>query len=191
MRKIDTAKHLVEKFKQYREEERTIYDQFVETSRAHNMSIRVGDTVLYVEDDPGSITMFKSLLEFACHGNSCERMQVVPARSAAEAKRFIESNYLALKCVVLDLNLVEGDGEALLDWIVNVYRKSLPVIVYSGDTSRIDDIRNKYDFVEILVKGSTSDVDLVKAVQAHRGCGEADKCELPTCTNCKRENEEG
>jgi len=179
MRKLDTAKQLVEKFKQYREQERDIYDQFVRSSQKHNMSIRVGDTVLYVEDDPGSITMLKSLLDFACHGHVCKRMRLVPASSAAEAKSFIESNYLALKCVVLDLNLVQGDGEALLDWIVVHYKQALPVVIYSADILRINDIREKYPFVEILVKGSTSTADILNAVQRSQtcDCNDATPCE--------------
>jgi CheY-like chemotaxis protein len=191
MHKIQDAKALMEKCKLIREHEQTLYQEFVNTANAHNMSIRVGDTVLYVEDEVDSVSMLKALLDFACNGHSCETMRVVPTSDVATAKKFIEQNYLALKCVVLDLNLVVGDdSEALLDWIVNRYGNALPVIVYTADTTRIDAVRKKYDFVEILLKGSTSNDELISAVRRSRKCEvDGSECNLPTCGKCKHTKE--
>jgi len=189
MYKVDVAKEIADKCRKHREEEHSIYSQFVETSKAHNLSIRVGDTVLYVEDDPTTVNMFKSLLNFACNDQTCEKMRVVPVQTPMQAKAFIENNYMALKCVVLDLNLDVGDGEALLDWIVARFKRSLPVIIYSGDAARINDIREKYGFVEVLIKGdTTSNLDLVEAVRRNRSCEvDGEECSLPSCGKCKKD----
>jgi CheY-like chemotaxis protein len=187
---IPEAKSIMDKCKKFREKEADVYSKFIEAADAHNMSVRVGDTVLYVEDNPESVSMFKTLLEFACNSHTCEKMQVVPTAHIADAKEFIEENYLALKCVVLDLQLEMEDGEALLDWIVARYGKALPAIVYTSDTTRVTSIHEKYDFVEILVKGSTSNNELVAAVRRRRSCAiDGTDCNLPSCGKCKQPKE--
>jgi len=187
MHNLRQAHGLVADAKRYRAEEKKVYDQFIQSARRHRLSITIGTTVLYVEDNPDSVSVFKALIEVTCNNEHCEKINVKPISGASEAKAFIENNFMMLKCVVLDLNLAEGDGEALLDWISHKYGESLPVIVYSNDITRVEEIREKHPMIEILIKGAASSVELANAVRLHRSCrhNSTIDCELfDNCTDC-------
>jgi len=188
MFKIPEARSIMKKCKEFRKKESTVYSAFIKAADAHSMSVRVGDTVLYVEDNPDNVSMLKALLDFACNRHTCEKMQVVPTTNVTAAKTYIEENYLALKCVVLDLHLEMEDGEALLDWIIARYGQSLPVVVYTADPTRVTALREKYDFIEILIKGTTSNNELLDAVNRNHYDVDPSHCS-GTCGECKEDKE--
>jgi len=192
MHKLTKAQTIIRDARKYRKTEKAIYDQFIASARKHRMSINIGNSILYVEDDSSSVSVFKALIEATCSDAECERLKVKPIPGMAAAKEFIENNFIALKCVILDINLHDGDGGALLDWIMHKYDQTLSVIVYSGDLTRVKAIREKYPKLEVLLKGHGSSDALVNAVVLNSTC-KADlrsSCKKRTCTTCDNNVEE-
>ena len=82
--------------------------------------------ILHVEDDPDVVQVVKLLLE--------DSADYTYASSLSEARNILQRRHFDL--VLLDLALSDGSGIELLDEI----KKCCPVIIFSGDSARKEDI---------------------------------------------------
>ena len=94
----------------------------------------VSQPVLLVEDDEGDRLLIRRSLQGL---RPSIEINAVPTLSAAQNYLSGTGKYAGSprpRCLVLDLNLPDGRGEGLLDWLARSERlRDLPVIVLSAD----------------------------------------------------------
>lgn len=142
-----------------KEAEQRAYDAFVRAADAHALASRPGRVILYVEDDPTTISFIKTLVSILCKTELGE-MSVEPVSSVAEAKAFIRQNLLDLKAVIMDLNLgVDvSEGLGLLEWTHDFTRSTVPILVMSAYAGALAQVKDAgYRNVEVILKASDMD----------------------------------
>lgn len=132
--------------------------RFIKAARKHSVSLRQGNMVLYVENDPDSQSILKSIIEHACNEIETDRLGLITAFSTEEAKEQIKKRYFELKVIITDLDFNHGcvDGFALLQWIHDEFGDLIPVLVLTGHDEAVPEIRERFKNVEVLVKPASS-----------------------------------
>jgi CheY-like chemotaxis protein/signal transduction histidine kinase len=113
-------------------------------------------TVLVIEDDPGSQSAIRSLLE-----NPRTQVQVV--NTAAEALQRLREG--RVDCVVLDLSLPDTDGISFLESLRRDGAQHPPVVVYTARELTQEEHRRLSELAQsVVIKGAASPDRLVDDV---------------------------
>ena len=143
--------------------ETELYNRFMAAAESHAIIKQHGELVIYIEDDPDQVSMFKTVLA------NYSTLKVLPAFNAEDGKQLVQRKSGRIKCVVMDLSLDSDDGIglqsgiALLTWIRRDYPK-LPVIVFTSHVELIDQVQRDYPGVEVIAKASSME-NVVNVIQ--------------------------
>lgn len=137
------------------------FRRFMDAVDASALGKSVGSVVIYIEDDPDHISLFKTIVA------KYSTLKVLPAFTSEDGKRLLEKKQGRVKCVVMDVGLEygAGDGLALLTWIKNTY-PSIPVLVLTSHTELVNIIKSKYPDIEVHIKAQESVEHLVRSIEA-------------------------
>lgn len=150
-------------------EEKALVDRFFEAAQAHQVASSNGSVVIYIEDDPDQVSLFKTMM--ACYST----LTVIPALNDEDARRLITKRIRRIKCVVMDISLDKDDrlgvckGMALLSWVKAAYPE-LFVIVLTSHAELISDLRAQYPDIEVHLKARDLE-KIVTAITADRTVG--------------------
>ena len=150
------------KVKQVMDSETASYDKFMAAAEGHPIKMRSGDIVLYIEDDPDTVSMFKTML--ACYST----LRLLTAFTVAAGKELLERKSGRVKCVVMDLDLGLADGgvaggEDLLSWL-EAEHPDVPVVVFTGHAELVTELNRVHPLAEVIVKASDMQ-NLVRVIE--------------------------
>lgn len=136
------------------QKENEAFLRFVKASRKHTMSISTGTYILYVEDDPDSQSLLKTLIEHSCNEIQADRLRLLTAFTIKEAQRKINDYFDRMKLIITDLDFGKGycEGIDFLHWVDKEFKGALPVIVLTGRVELVDTLREKFSNIEVLIK---------------------------------------
>jgi len=113
-----------------RKRDATAYTRFMKAAGKHVLSLRPGRIAAYIEDDPDSVHLVKTIFGTLLR----EVMDVVSINNVDDAKKFLRDNMTDIRIAIVDLDLGSGveEGEELLQWTINQFEGTLPILVLSG-----------------------------------------------------------
>lgn len=104
--------------------------------------------ILLVEDEESQIQMIKEAVETYCISNGCE-INIDSIKNDLEiGNKLFDKKY---DCIVIDINWGEENpdgGKKLINKIVN--KKRIPLIVYAGNLSYVEDIEEQIGFKKFI-----------------------------------------
>ena len=135
------------------QEETDSYHRFLDAAQNHEINKSNGNLIIYVEDDPDQVSMFKTVL--ACYSTP----RVLTAFTAEDGRHLIERKRGRIKCVVMDVDLADDtfiglrNGMSLLKWIRATY-PDLPLVVFTAHVELVDELKIEFPSIEVIVKAS-------------------------------------
>jgi len=135
-------------------QEEESYNRFMEAAKSHSINQKRGDVVLYIEDDPDQVSMFKTML--ACYST----LRLLTAFTAESGRELIKRKSHRVKCIVMDMDLESASvfggiaaGKQLLEWVSTEYPE-IPVVIFTGHSELVAELNEAYPTIEVIVKAS-------------------------------------